>query len=86
MANDSRYSTVKKLIRSKDIKQFKDIFEIIPVSVVAGDTKLNPSRLSKLITDAGKMRAEKIIEIAQLIDVPENVVFDLIVNQLRKKK
>jgi len=46
---DKRYKAVKSLILANEIARFADIFEVLPVSVMAKDTGINYSTLHRKI-------------------------------------
>ena len=81
MAKDRRYAVVKNLISTGYIKAFRDIFDIIPKSVVARDLGMNNIRFTALMTNVDKFLLKDIFLIAALIEVEEDVLVGLILQQ-----
>lgn len=75
---DPRYKTVKILIQGKFIKNFKQIFDHIPKSVVAAALHTNNNRMTDLINEPGDMRVGEMCKIARLIGVPFLVIAGLV--------
>lgn len=65
---DLRYQTVNIVLQSnKVIKQLKDIFKILPKSIVSKDMHTNNNRMQSLIDNPSKFTFEEINKIAGLI-------------------
>lgn len=76
---DLRYQTVKIVLQSnKVIKQFKDIFKVIPKSIVAGDMRTNNNRMQSLIDNPGDFTFNEIREMAGLIGCKYDQLRDLV--------
>jgi hypothetical protein len=76
---DPRYQTVQIVLQSdKVIKQFKDIFKIIPKSIVSKDMHTNNNRMQNLIDYPGNFTFEEIAEIAGLIGCEYGRLRDLV--------
>jgi hypothetical protein len=75
---DHRYKTVKILIQGKFIKNFRQIFDHIPKSVVAAALHTNNNRMTDLINEPGDMRVGETYMIAKLIGVPFLVIAGLV--------
>jgi K+-transporting ATPase A subunit len=90
MVKDKRAKTVKLLIEHNEIKIFSQIFEHIPITIVA--TKAlgtNYERLTDRINNPGKFRMSDIVLLAAYFEVQERIMIDLIYQQLlmnRSKK
>lgn len=82
---DQRYKAIKSLIESDGIKSFKEIFTIIPVSVVREDMKINYNTLRRRITDGNTMSVENILSLSNLFEVAPETVFKLILNDVSIK-
>lgn len=64
---DHRYKTIKIVMEAGQIKNFKDIFKIIPKSVVGKDMHTNNNRMQRLIDHPGEFTMDEINRIAELI-------------------
>jgi hypothetical protein len=81
MAKDRRYAAVKNLITTGYIKSFRDIFDIIPKSVVARDLGMNNVRFTALMANVDKFLLKDIFLIASFIEVDEDIMMGLILQQ-----
>lgn len=75
---DTRYKTVKIVLEVGQIKNFKDIFKIIPKSIVGKDMHTNNSRMQRLIDNPGEFTYDEIAEIARLIGCEYITLRDLV--------
>lgn len=76
---DLRYQTANIVLQSnKVIKQFKDIFKIIPKSIVSKDLRTNNNRMQSLIDNPGNFTYSEIAEIAGLIGCDYSKLRDLV--------
>ncbi|TXJ23509.1 MAG: hypothetical protein E6Q24_17500 [Chitinophagaceae bacterium] len=86
MVKDKRYTNVKNLISGGHIKNFKDLFDVIPKTVVAHDLGINNVRFTELMEDVGRYFVKDLFKLAELIEVPEIEVMKLICNQYSTDK
>jgi hypothetical protein len=86
MAQDKRYITVKVLIEAGHITVFSQIFETIPVSVVAIDFGSNYVRFKRLVQNPSRLKMRDTFILAHLFGIPEMMMITLIVSQLLKNK
>jgi hypothetical protein len=86
MAQDKRYSTVRILIEGGHVIGFSQIFEHIPISVVAIDYGSNYVRFKRLVENPSRLKIKDIFILAHLFGVPEMTMITLIVSQLLKNK
>jgi plasmid maintenance system antidote protein VapI len=75
---DHRYKTVKILIQGKFIKNFKQIFDHIPKTVVASALHTNNNRMTDLINEPADLRVGEMYKISKMIGVPFLVVAALV--------
>lgn len=66
---DKRYKAVKSLIVTGEFSRFADIFDVIPVSVVAKDTGINYSTLHRKINNTQQLNLSDFETLANLFDV-----------------
>jgi hypothetical protein len=52
---DPRYKTLRIVINAGGIKSFRDLFKVVPRSVVAGDLGTNNNRFYPLILNPGEL-------------------------------
>jgi len=86
MGKDRRYITVRILIEAGHITDFSQIFENIPLSVVAIDYGSNYVRFKRLVENPSRFKLRDIFIMAHLFKIPEMTMINLIVSQLLKNK
>jgi hypothetical protein len=88
MEKDVRYSTIKKLIQTGDIKTLTEIFdkEIITKTKVRKDLGIHNQRFNKLLEHPNKFLLDDLFRFAELIDLDEKSVVDLAINQWQQQK
>jgi hypothetical protein len=86
IVKDKRYTAVKKLIQSNDIAQFGDIFEFVPMSVVALDSKINYSTLYRKNQDVRKFNLGDVEKLAEVLEVDFLDLVTIIKSSMDNKK
>ncbi|MBN9385632.1 MAG: hypothetical protein J0H74_33065 [Chitinophagaceae bacterium] len=92
MVRDRRYKNVKNLISGGYVTSFREIFDIIPKTVVARDLGMNNNRFSELMANVEKFVLKDLFLIASFIDIDEKTLINLILQQhqldkkIKKKK
>ena len=86
MVKDKRYKTVNYLISGGFIKSFTEIFDSIPKSVVYKDLGMNNTRFNHLMDNVEDFVLKDLFKIAELIEIDEKVILDLIFHQYQKRK
>lgn len=81
MERDRRYAIVKSLISSGYIKTFRDIFNAVPKSVIARDLGINNMRFTKHMFNVHKFTLEDIFNLANLLEVDEDTIVNLVIQQ-----
>jgi len=64
---DPRYKTLRIVINAGGIKSFRDLFKVVPRSVVAGDLGTNNNRFYRLVLNPGDFTFNEIRQMAKLI-------------------
>jgi hypothetical protein len=75
---DHRYKTVKIVMEAGQIKNFKDIFKVIPKSIVGKDMHTNNNRMQRLINNPGSFTYDEINQMADLIGCEYILLRDLV--------
>lgn len=75
---DVRYKTVRIVMDAAEIKAFKEIFKIIPKSVVAKDMHMNNNRMQSLIDSPGGFTFAEIDVMAKLFGCDYKKLRDLV--------
>jgi len=81
---DPRYKAIKSLIEGKSLGGLKDIFTILPYSVVKQDLKINYNTLRGRIINGNLLTMKNIIDLAILFDVDTEEIFRLSLNDIVK--
>jgi len=82
---DQRYRAIKSLIESKGITGLKDVFTIMPLSIVRQDMQINYNTLRRRVDNGDTLTVKDIIAMAALFEVDPTEVFKLIVNDITAK-
>ena len=83
MAADKRYRRVHSAIREGQITALRQIFDYIPSEVVADDLAIELKKFDILINSTGKFKFGQILDLVDLLEVPEKIVFDWLVMQYK---
>lgn len=92
MTKDRRYTLVKNQISGGHLTAFREIFDIIPKTVVGKDLKIHNIRFNELLHDISRFEMGELYQIAGLIEVEEIAIVNLAHSQYladkktRKKK
>jgi hypothetical protein len=82
---DQRYKAIKSLIESKGITGLKEVFTIMPLSVVRQDMKINYNTLRRRVNEGEALTVKDILALAGLFEVDHMEVFRLIIHDLNTK-
>lgn len=83
---DPRYKAIKSLIETKRLQGLKDAFEIIPITIVRTDLKVNYNTLRRKIDNSELITVNDILSLAKLIEVDPVEIFRLSVLDYEKQK
>jgi hypothetical protein len=81
---DNRYKAIKSLIESKSLTGLKDVFTILPYSLVRQDLKINYNTLRRRVTNGSLLTMKDIVAMASLIEVDPVEIFRLSLNDITK--
>ena len=79
MSKDPRYAAVKSMLDAGKLTSMKQIFEIIPMTVIHRDTKIHYPTLHRRVNNPELLTLSNFVEIAKLIDVKPEIIFKLAV-------
>ena len=82
---DQRYYAIKSLIETKRINSLKEVFKIIPLSVVRVDMKANYSTLRKRVYNGDSLTLKDFRLMGDLFEVDPTEVFRLAVWDVKNK-
>ena len=80
------YGIVQTMIEAGKIKRLEDIFPIVPKTTIARDLKIRPANFNEYIDNVGLFTINKIEELASLIGVEYDVLYNIIIQQHRRQK
>jgi hypothetical protein len=90
MSRDKRLDSIRILIESGHITEFKQIFHYIPKSVIGKHLRTNNPRMSRLVLRVDELTVQEIVSISHLIEVDfnqlNNIVFRQYFNDQKKRK
>lgn len=69
MAKDKRYKAVKIMIESDNIVEFRQIFELVPKSVLARELRTNNNRMTKLISNVRRFSLDELYRISRAMTI-----------------
>ena len=81
MVKDKRYNTVKKLILANALGSFSEMLDTLPKTTLARDLGMHHQTFSKLIANPAKFTFEDAFRIANLIEVDQMAIVNLIAKQ-----
>lgn len=81
---DNRYKAIKSLIESNNLKGIKEVFEIIPFTIVRVDMKINYNTLRRRVFSPGLLTVDDINKLAELIEVDPCLITKLALMDLKK--
>jgi len=82
---DQRYYAIKSLIETKRINSLKEVFKIIPLSVVRVDMKANYSTLRKRVYNGDSLTLKDFRLMGDLFEVDPTEVFRLAILDVQNK-
>ncbi|MGN6419470.1 MAG: hypothetical protein ACTHMC_18365 [Pseudobacter sp.] len=89
MNKEKQQKQIRSMIDKGEITLFKEIFDYYDITPVINHLKTNHATLTGYITNAGLIRMNKIISIADYFDVDEKKMINIVYNQIvadRKNK
>jgi hypothetical protein len=82
---DPRYKAVKSLIESKALTSLKEVFTIIPLSVVKNGMKGNYNTLRSRVNKGDTLTVKDLVKMAALFEVDPTELFKLVLNDFTSK-
>jgi hypothetical protein len=86
MANEKRYTVVKNQILGGYLKTLREVFDIVPKTVVAKDMKIHNMRFADLIDNVQLFKLDEIYRLAALIGIDEKPLLDIVHAQYMQDK
>ena len=83
---DTRYDIIKHLITEGKIKSFNDIFKYVPKTTVSTDLGKKVDRFTELMNRVDGFTLAELFTIAKFCEINETQIFNLVLNEYKKKK
>jgi len=83
LLKDNRYKAIKSLIESDSLKGLKDVFEILPLTVVRVDMGINYNTLRRRVLSPGLLTVDDIRKLSELIEVEPSLITNLALADLK---
>jgi hypothetical protein len=80
------YSTLRTALKDGTLESIRDIQEIVPITVLTVDMRLNYNTLSKRLLDPSMFTMEDIHRLAFLIGIDSTELFKWLLKEVRAKK
>lgn len=84
MKRDKRYATIKILVDTGHITEFRQFFDQIPPTVVKDDLGTNFNRLKRLISHVEEFSLKELFRIGEFCGIEKEKMLALAYNQIRK--
>lgn len=81
MPKDKRYTTVKNLITGGFIKNFSEILDTIPKTVLTHDLGMHHQTFEKIIKNPDRLTFKDAFRIASFMEIDEREIMNLIYNE-----
>jgi hypothetical protein len=86
MVKDSRYKAIKAMLEANNFKSFREVFDIIPKSIVATDLGIHYNRFVKRINKPEDFSLHELIMFSDLIGTDPSVLFNLAMKDIGSRK
>jgi hypothetical protein len=86
MVKDNRYKAIKAMLDAKSFKTFKELFEIIPKSVVASDLGIQYNRFIKRIDKPEDFSLNELVTFSDLIEIEPTTLISLAMKDIESRK
>ena len=81
---DKRYESIKFMIETGHITEFKQIFHYIPKSLLGRHLHTNNPRMTRLVTNVNDLTVQEIVSISTLFDVEYTKITHIVFTQYLK--
>ena len=83
---DKRYESIKFMIETGHITEFKQIFNYIPKSLLGKHLHTNNPRMTRLVTEVDDLTVQEIVSISSLFDVDYDKITHIVFTQYLKDR
>ena len=82
---DTRYRLIQALLRNGQIHSFDQVFDYVPITVVASDLHVKASTLHKYLADGASIKLRHILTISEFCELTDRELIRLVINFLHRK-
>jgi hypothetical protein len=83
---DKRYESIKFMIETGHITEFKQIFNYIPKSLLGKHLHTNNPRMTRLVTEVDDLTVQEIVSISTLFNVAYDKITHIVFTQYLKDR
>ena len=83
---DTRYKLIQALLRNGQIHSFNQVFDYVPITVVASDLHIKASTLHKYLADGASIKLKHILTISDFCELTDRELIRLVINLLQRKE
>lgn len=81
---DTRYTLIQALLRNGQIHSFDQVFDYVPITVVASDLHVKASTLHKYLADGASIKLKHILTISGFCELTEKELIPLLINFVQR--
>jgi hypothetical protein len=82
---DTRYRLIQALLRNGQLHSFDQVFDYVPITVVASDLHIKASTLHKYLGDGISIKLKHILTIGGFCELTESELICLVINFFHRK-
>jgi hypothetical protein len=82
---DARYKLIQALLRNGQLHSFDQVFDYVPITVVASDLHIKAPTLHKYLEDGISIKLKHILTISEFCELTEPEIIRLVINFLHRK-
>jgi hypothetical protein len=83
---DTRYKLIQALLRNGQLHSFDQVFDYVPITVVASDLQIKASTLHKYLADGTSIKLKHVLTISEFCELTERELIRLVINFLQRKE
>ena len=83
---DTRYRLIQALLRNGQIHSFDQVFDYVPITVVASDLHVKASTLHKYLANGASIKLRHILTISEFCELTDRELIRLVINFLQRKE
>ena len=85
MSKDKRYTAIRSMVETGILSGFKEIFDIIPKTLVSNDLGMNYQTFTRKVNEPDLFTLRELAKIAHLMAVKPMTLVELILKDLERR-